>query len=344
MMRNKKYETRVDRSRRELLLGSLAMVVIAGEVRAQGRPLRKLIYLPPYTSLISFAPEYVAKAGGFFEREGLDVTIGGSRGATLSMQQVVARQALICRSGSPELMTAILNEGVPLVAIATLCQSSPFGVFSKKTAPVGTPEDMKGKVIGVASKGGTTEKLLDAMLVQANIDPASVRREVVGESPGAMGVVEAGRISAFIAGTSTKIALEEANTSMEWFPVDRYAPMPGQVISTLRATVQDDADTLVRFLRAVRNAVNFIVADSTKDKTLELLAQFQLPALKNRATAKKDVEANMKLWLSAGQQQVLKNVPDHWQKARDIYAKTGAVKPGPATDLYTNDIVEKATS
>ena len=43
-----------------------------------------------------------------------------------------------------------------------------------------------GKVIGVVSKGGGTENLLDAMLAEKGIEPTSVKREAVGESIAAL--------------------------------------------------------------------------------------------------------------------------------------------------------------
>ncbi len=330
--------------RRSLLLGAAALGAsgMSGIAFAQNKPLKKVVYVPPFSGLISFAPDYVAKAGGFFEREGLDVAIEGTKGASQSLQQVLAGQALISRAGSPEIMKAIINQGAPLVVVGTICQGSPFCVMSAKSAPIRTPADMKGKTIGVTSKGGTAENLLDTMLIQHNIDPVSVKREVIGESPGSFALIEAGRINAFIAGTSTRVGLEGLKAPMEWFSVDEFAPLPGQVYSVTRDTLRSDPDTVVRYLRAIKKAVDFIIADESKDKTLDLLAQFNLPALKNREAARADIKANTELWLDAGREQVLRNVPERWQKGRDLFAKSGAVKPGPATELYTNDLVNKA--
>src|SRR6185295_16200651 len=130
--------------------------------------------------LVAFAPDLVGKAGGYFEREGLDVTITGGRGPTQSVQQVLSGQALMSRTGATEIMKAIANDGAPVVVVATINQGSPFFVISKRTAPIRSPQDMLGKVIGVVSKGGGTENLLDAMLAEKGIEPAMVKREAVG--------------------------------------------------------------------------------------------------------------------------------------------------------------------
>jgi hypothetical protein len=99
---------------------------------------------------------------------------------------------------------------------------------------------------------------------------------------------------------------------------------------------------IVRYLRGVRRAVDAMLADQAMDKTLELLANFEIAALKDPAIAKADLKANKALWLSAGRDALLRNVPERWQRGRDLLARIGAVKPGPASDLYTNTLVDQA--
>jgi len=328
-------------ARRELLAGAAAAGVL-GLRRAAAEPLRPMTFVTPFGYLVAFAPDLVGKAGGYFEREGLDVTIAGGRGSAQSVQQVLSGQALMSRTGGADIMKAIANEDAPVIVVATINQGSPFFVISKPTAPVRTPDDMKGKVIGVISKGGGSENLLDAMLAERGIDPASVKREAVGDSPGAFGLIEAGRLNAFIGAIGTLIGLQGTNTPIEYFSTDDYAPVPGQVYIAAREAVAKQPDMIVRYLRGVRAAVDAMLADEAMDKTLELLANFEIAALKDPAIAKADLKANKALWLSAGRAQLLRNVPERWQRGRDLLAKIGAVKPGPAGDLYTNDLVDQA--
>src|SRR5260221_7534191 len=235
--------------------------------------------------------------------------------------------------GGADIMKEIANEGAPVMVVATINQGSPFFVISKKTAPVRGPQDMPGKVIGVISKGGGSENLLDAMLAEKGIDPTTIKRESVGDSPGGFGLIEAGRLNAFIGSIGTLIGLQGANAPIEYFSTDDYAPVPGQVYIASRESVAKDPDTIVRYLRGVKKAVDDMLADDAMDKTLDLLANFEIAAMKDRAIAKADLKANKELWLSAGQDQLLRNVPEAWQRGRDLLARIGVVKPGPATEL-----------
>ena len=330
--------------RRPLVAGmaTLGALALATPRRVAAQAPRKMTFVTPFGYLVGFAPDLVGKAGGYFEREGLDVTIAGGRGSAQSIQQVLSGQALMSRTSGADIMKAIANEGAPVVVVATVNQGSPFFVISKQTAPIRSPLDMQGKVIGVVSKGGGTENLLDAMLAEKGIDPASVKREAVGESPGAFGLIEAGRINAFVCAIGTLIALQGTNAPIEHFSTDDFAPVPGQVYIAARDAVAKEPDTIVRYLRGVKQAIDAMLADEPMDKTLDLLANFEIAALKDRTIAKSDLKANKALWLSAGRTEMLRNVPERWQRGRDLLAKIGAVKPGPASDLYTNDLVDKA--
>jgi ABC-type nitrate/sulfonate/bicarbonate transport system substrate-binding protein len=323
-----------------MLAGAAAVSLCASRAAAQA--LRPMTFVTPFGYLIAFAPDLVGKAGGYFEREGLDVTIAGGRGSAQSVQQVLSGQALMSRTGGADIMKAIANEGAPVVVVATITQGSPFSVISKQTAPVRNPHDMVGKVIGVISKGGGTENLLDAMLAAHGIDPVTVKREAVGDSPGAFGLVEAGRLDAFLGATDTLIGLQGAGAPIEYFSTDDFAPVPGQVYIAAREAVARQPDTIVRYLRGVRRAVDAMLADEAMDQTLDLLANFEIAALKDTTIAKADLKASKALWLSAGSGALLRNVPERWQRGRDLLAKVGVVKPGPASELYTNALIDEA--
>jgi ABC-type nitrate/sulfonate/bicarbonate transport system substrate-binding protein len=325
--------------RRGLLGGVLAL---AGLGPAGAQALRKLTFVTPFGYLVSFAPDLVGKAGGYFEREGLDVTIQSARGSAQGMQQVLSSQALMTRIGGADVMKAIANDDAPVVAVATIGQGSPFFVISRQTAPVRSPKEMPGKVIGVISKGGGSENLLDAMLAEAGVDPGTVKREAVGDSPGAFALIEAGRLNAFIGAIGTLIGLKGTGAPIEYFSTDDFAPMPGQVYIAARDAVAKDPDRIVRYLRGVKQAIDAMLADATLEHTLDLLANFEIAAMRDRAVAKADLEANKALWLSAGKDHLLRNVPRRWQRGRDLLAKVGVVKPGPAADFYTNALVDQA--
>ncbi|MBI3515417.1 MAG: ABC transporter substrate-binding protein, partial [Proteobacteria bacterium] len=128
--------------RRRLLAGAAALGVGLAAPRVGAQTPRKMTFVTPFGYLVAFAPDLIGKAGGYFEREGLDVTIAGGRGSAQSVQQVLSGQALMSRTGGADIMKAIANEAAPVVVVATINQGSPFFVISKRAAPVRSPADM----------------------------------------------------------------------------------------------------------------------------------------------------------------------------------------------------------
>jgi len=327
--------------RRRLLRGAASLAGLAWSGGVRAHPPRALTFVTPLGYQVAFAPDLVGKADGYFEREGLDVTLEGGLGGGQNLQQVLSGHALLSRAGGAAIMKAIADDGAPLVAIATIDQGSPFFVISKRTAPVRSPHEMLGKTIGVIAKGGGTENLLDAMLTAAGIAPDAVRREAVGDSPGAFGLVEAGRLDAFIGALGTLIALRTAGAPIDSFSTDLFAPLPGDAYVTSRAAIARESDTIVRYLRGVRHAIDAILSDEAMDRTLGQLDSFDIAMLKDGPAAKATLKATKALWLAAGKKALLHNVPKRWQRGRDLLARIGAVRPGPASEFYTNELIDK---
>ena len=120
------------------------MVITARDARAQGVA---MTYVAPFSFILAFADVLHAEAGGFFEREGLKVTIEQARGSSMALQQVVAGNALLSRTGGVDHVKAVVGQNAPAISVGTIAQASPFFVISHADRPIRGPGDMKGKTI-----------------------------------------------------------------------------------------------------------------------------------------------------------------------------------------------------
>jgi ABC-type nitrate/sulfonate/bicarbonate transport system substrate-binding protein len=68
-----------------------------GDLHAQTP--RRMTYVTPFSHILAFADVLHAKGGGYFEREGLDVTVEQGRGSAMAVQQVLGGGALLSRTG-----------------------------------------------------------------------------------------------------------------------------------------------------------------------------------------------------------------------------------------------------
>lgn len=315
--------------------------MLAAPAFAQRKP---MTVITPFGYIADFGELMNGVVGGHFARYGLDVKVLGGNGTSAAIGQVLAGQAMVTRSSSIDLFQAAKAGGgkPPLVSIATLYQSSNFNVISDKAKPVETIEAMKGKTVGIVSVKGTTELLIDAMLIASGLKPTDVKKEVVGNNAGAFALIGQGRIDCFIASVAVVAHLQELNTPMVFFSTDKYAPMPAQIYSATPESIQKNPDLLVAWLKGVRDSVNEILTGDYV-KLLERMGKtYEIPGIRNTAALKGTHELAVKLWLGQGKENLLRNVPALWAKASEVLVKVGIAPPLPATDFYTNELIDRA--
>ena len=95
-----------------------------------------------------FAGYYVAAAKGYYKAEGLDVTIKPGGPDVSPVQVLAGNQADAIVNWMPDALAA-REAGVPLVNIAQIFNRSGLMLTCKKASGVTTPQDLKGKTIGV---------------------------------------------------------------------------------------------------------------------------------------------------------------------------------------------------
>lgn len=120
-----------------------------------------------------FAGIYWAQEKGYFEREGLDVTINPG-GPGINFMQVVgtgAEEFGVC--GATQIIEA-RDKGLPVVALAIIFQGNPNIFFAKKESNIKSPKDWIGKTVAVFY-GYDHETIYRAMLKRNNINPSDVK-------------------------------------------------------------------------------------------------------------------------------------------------------------------------
>jgi NitT/TauT family transport system substrate-binding protein len=325
--------------RRLLRAGAITCVAASLSPATSWAKGKDVAYITPFGKIVAYAPDFIASAGGYFDSAGVNVEIIGGNGSAQAIQLVAAGKALVGRTGGIDVVKAIATSNVPVRAIATISHTSPFLVVSSPNKPINNPKDMAGKTIGIVSRGGGTDNYLDIMLTSAGLAKDSVTRQVAGNSPGAFDLLELGRLDAFIADETVVIMLRRAGKSPVAWPVDNYASIPGQVYVASDDGIKDHREELIGFLRGVRQAINFITAPGQMDMVLEKLKTFNLDELRTPDIAKASIEAQAKLWLAAGPENVLRNMPEKWAHGWSEMAAAGLVKEGDPRLAYTNDLV-----
>ncbi len=329
------------RTRRAFLAAAAAAGVAPFIGRA--RAADKITVLTGFGLLPNFIEIMNAYSGGYFRKEGLDATVVGAHGTAIEMQQMIAGQAAFGRVAALDQMNAIAKQHVPFVSVATLCQGSTFQVISLKEKPIETAEALKGKTVGVVSVGGSTEMLLDLMLHKVGIAKDAVKREAVGDNPGAVEFVRRGRIDCFIASLNTVVAIERSGAAIVYWSTDRYAEMPGQVYLTTRSVIDASPDLVLRFCKAMKGSVEELLSQPLEPIFRRAARDFDIPGLTDMATVVAMQQATAKqLWLADGTANLLRNMPRRWDAGVATLRGAGVTDIGEPGSLYTNRFIEAA--
>lgn len=344
-------------TRRELIRGSAAAMTVAtgasllsacsggeqptaGSERPAGRDAVTFLAVLPMTTL-TYAPEMLADAGGYFADQGLDVSFQSTRGTAQAIQLVIAGIAPITRIGQIEAIGHAVNRDAPIVNVGTVVKESTIRFVSHSSDPLREPGDFVGKTMGIPSEGGESETTLDLLLAGSGIDPASVERQVVGVGPGVFNLIEQGRIAGFMVSIDTAKILEQQNPDVIVLRPGDFIDSGSQLYMISRDGLAEHPDPIRRYLKAVRAAIDFIIADDGFDESLRIMRRkYTFGTLQNDAVAKESLAEYVTAWTSAGSDNILRTDPARWLAGYEELVAAGQVAAGhDPSAWFTNELV-----
>ena len=291
---------------------------------------------------LGFITEIVGDINGHFKKEGLKLKIQSTRGSAQAIQSVLQGSALTSRVGAIESVIAISKQDTPLVNVCMQWHKSPLGFASSKEAPLRKPEDWRGKKMGIPSEGGTSEWTLDVMLSSGGVPLDSVERQVVGFSPGTFDLVEKGRIDGYVIGSVEIVRFAKEVPEAVVVDPSKYVE-EGQCYITSKRALAEKKDQLQAYMNATRAATDDVIADRNNDykKIIELVRKkYDFPELKDDAIAQGVMKQQVAAWFHAGEENLLKTVPENWQK---VYDQVVDVKLAPGgkdpKSWFSNELV-----
>jgi NitT/TauT family transport system substrate-binding protein len=298
---------------------------------------------------LSFAPELLAQTGGQFAAHGLTVKFETTQGSAPAIQTIIAGSALITRVGDIETVLAAGGKNAPIVNIGTVTKRAPIRIVSSKRAPITKAADFQGKLVGIPSEGGTSSITVDLVVASAGIEPASVRRQVVGLAPGVFNLVQAGRIDAYVVSLDTAVALAQQQPDAVVFDPADAISSGGQLYLTSKRQAEDPAkqDQLRRYLRAIQAAIRFIIKDQANGfaETMRLIgSRYDVPALKTPEVARESLNGYVESWTAEGADTLVQTSPDTWRATYQEMVAARLIDAGKAPADWFTDRFAPGTS
>lgn len=281
--------------------------------------------------------EVVAKRLGFYEQEGVSLTIVPG-GPNVDGVAVVAsgREEAGQVSSSPSIMLAV-SQGIPVKCFAIGAQRHPYTFFSLQKNPVRKPSDMIGKKVGIQSTGMV---LLRALLAQGKIPEKDVNIIPIGGdmSPLLSGQVDV--VTGWLTNTTALKVLGKERVDLSlWDSGVRLYALPYYATTE---TLQKQPLVLAGFLRATARGWKY--AETNRDQAVELLLK-EYPNL-----VREDERVALDVMLRYSFSDLTKTQgwgamdPAIWQEQINLYSQLGqfTAKTPKIEDIMTMDVL-KAT-
>lgn len=93
------------------------------------------------------SPYYYAKKMGWYEREGIDLTIEGGRGSGATIQRVGAGQVPLGIADMTNVLQARTKD-IDVVGVMAIYANTAFGLYWKKSSGIASPVDISGRKMG----------------------------------------------------------------------------------------------------------------------------------------------------------------------------------------------------
>jgi NitT/TauT family transport system substrate-binding protein len=290
---------------------------------------------------LTFAPELLGIAGGYFADQGLDVSLQRTRGSAPAILTVIEGGAPLTRIEQIEGVGHLANRGVPIRNVGTVIKKSAIRFVSSAGAPIREPQDFVGKLIGIPSEGGSSDKTLDLVLSSAGIDPESVERQVVGTNAAVFDLIERGQIQSFAVSIDVANILSRQRDNVVVLSPGDFIASGAQFYMVSEEGLSEHRDTIRRYLAATKAAIEFMIDDDGFDRTIEILRQeYSFATLDNTEIAKASLATYVDIWTAEGRENLMRTDADSWRTGYEELVMAGLVEAGHDPDAwYTNELV-----
>ena len=192
---------------KSILAAAVAAVLVMGTVLTEGQQLQKITLNYPTRSGASW-PLFIAKEGGYYQKQGLDVTLVFA-GHPAGIAMVVSDQAQMSSYNLESVMQASSRGDAPFAVVGASLNKAYFALMAKKD--VGAVADLKGKTFAVSQIGDPPYNYTSAFLRKFGMSPRDVQWIAAGaDATGRAAALSGGRADATLLTPPAYFRLEEA--------------------------------------------------------------------------------------------------------------------------------------
>lgn len=217
-----------------------------------------------------YIPVTLGEQLGVWAKRGLKVTNVAVQGGSKSVQLLASGDADIELGSGPTDVTAITQGLSARIVGAIGLDFSPLVLVVPEGSSITSAADLKGKVVGVTSKGSLTDVAVQQLEQKMGWSANSVKEATVGGLSEQLAALKSGSTQAFVWTAEAGYELQAKNEGKVVFNFGQY--FPKAVFQNLTATtsiIQKNPAAVKAFLAGWYEAANYMV--SHKDQVLPIV-------------------------------------------------------------------------
>jgi NitT/TauT family transport system substrate-binding protein len=217
---------------------------------------------------ITFLPVHLAGTLGYYEQNGLHVSLSEVGGLARGMEALLGGSVDVS-TGSAEQVIQIAAEGRRVQSFLVIYQNTSRVLVVSPAAKkkIRQIADLKGARVGISSPGSPTHLFLNYVLVTQGLTASDVSAISIGTGPSSVEAIERGQVdAAVLVGKSLPLLARRSNLAIladsrgsdgaqHVFGVASY---PGAVLLSKEKWLQANPDLARRLVRAVKQAMRWM--------------------------------------------------------------------------------------
>ncbi|MGE5303192.1 MAG: ABC transporter substrate-binding protein [Alphaproteobacteria bacterium] len=197
---------------------------------------------------------WIAEQKGLFRKHGIDVEVIVTGQGGTAVSALLANDIQTASSAGDALISAALHGG-DTVMIAGVINKGLQRIMVRPE--IKTPEDLKGKKVGVTRIGAVSHFVLLMMLKRWNMSPNDVQVIQVGSSPNMLASLDKGGIDAAVLTIPSMFVAEDRGYKVLIDLADTDIFYLHTMIATTRSYIKGNRDKLIRYLKGYLEGIAY---------------------------------------------------------------------------------------
>lgn len=203
---------------------------------------------------------YVPLAMGWWKDEGLDVDVLFSQGTSAAVQNIIGGGAEIGMGNTTPWLSAD-TKGLTDIRMVAAMRNTSWRILTMADSGITTPQQLKGKTIGLAVAGSGGAMYLDTMLRRAGLDPQNdVRKVVIGLGAQAFDAIASKRVDAALTFMGEIATFKALGNDATYFQEDEWLNFPDYSLFATEEAIKKDPTTIEKLARGIVKAQVFAEA------------------------------------------------------------------------------------